>query len=187
MFGADAQTGSIGVVTINMARLGYLYKGKSIKLLIKRLYHLMDLAKSTLEKKRAVIKELNSRGLFPYTFRYVRSFDTFFSTIGINGMNECIRNFSDNKNDITDEMGQAMAMMIMEKIRERLLQYQEETGNLYNFEATPGEGTTYRFAKEDLKRFPDIIQAGVPEAPYYTNSSQLPATFGEDVFDALDH
>lgn len=187
LFGADAQTGSIGVVTINMARLGYLYKGKSIKLLIKRLYHLMDLAKSTLEKKRVVIKELNSRGLFPYTFRYVRSFDTFFSTIGINGMNECIRNFSDNKNDITDEMGQAMAMMIMEKIRERLLQYQEETGNLYNFEATPGEGTTYRFAKEDLKRFPDIIQAGVPEAPYYTNSSQLPATFGEDVFDALDH
>lgn len=186
LFGADAQTGSIGVVTINMARLGYLYKGKSIKMLIKRLYHLMDLAKSTLEKKRVFVQDMYERGLFPYTKRYVRSFDTFFSTIGINGMNECIRNFSDDKNDITDEMGQAMAMMIMEKIRARLLQYQEETGNLYNLEASPGEGTTYRFAKEDQKRYNDIIQAGVPEAPYYTNSSQLPANFGEDLFAALD-
>lgn len=186
LFGSDAQTGSIGVVTINMARLGYLYKGKSIKQLINRLYHLMDLAKSTLEKKRAVVKELNARGMYPYTSRYIRTFDTFFSTIGINGMNECIRNFSDDKNDITDEMGQAMAIQIMDLIKRRLNQYQEETGNLYNLEATPGEGTCYRFAREDAKRYPDIIQAGVPEAPYYTNSSQLPAAFGSNVFDALD-
>lgn len=186
LFGADAQTGSIGVVTINMARLGYLCKGKSIKVLLRRLYKLMDMAKSTLEKKRAVVKELNERGLFPYTQRYIRTFDTFFSTIGVNGMNECIRNFSNDKNDITDPVGQVMAMSILEKIRERLSQYQEETGNLYNLEATPAEGTTHRFAKEDIKRFPDIIQAGVPEAPYYTNSTQLPANFGPDVFEALD-
>lgn len=139
LFGSDAQTGSIGVVTINMARLGYLYKG-NIKGLMKRLYQLMDMAKSTLEKKREVVKLLNERGLFPYTKRYIRTFDTFFSTIGVNGMNECIRNFSNDKNDITDATGQVMAMTIMEKIRERLTKYQEETGNLYNLEATPAEG-----------------------------------------------
>lgn len=189
LFGADAQTGSIGVVTINMARLGYLYKGKSIKLLIKRLYHLMDLAKSTLEKKRAVIKELNSRGLFPYTFRYVRSFDTFFSTIGINGMNECIRNFSDDKNDITDEMGQAMAMMIMEKIRERLLQYQEETGNLYNFEATPGEGCLRADTKvltiDGPKPIGDLVDQKVPLLSFNRETKKLEYKSGNIFFDSV--
>lgn len=227
LFGSDSQTGSVGVVTINLARLGYLYKGDE-KGYLKRLFKLMDYAKSTIEKKRKFIKEMVLRGLYPYTRRYINSakdgFTTFFSTIGVNGMNESIRNFTNDEHDITDEFGQRFAMKICKAIRERLSVYQEETGNLYNFEATPGEGTTYRFAKEDRKRFgmadkfyvhcPEhglqevpagtedtaacpvcgevcqrtrgIIQAGFEDMPYYTNSTQLPANYGEDVFSALD-
>ena len=186
LFGSDAQTGSIGVVTINLARLGYLFKG-DLKGLYKRLDHLMDLAKSTLEKKRVFVKEMNARGLYPYTRRYLKTYDTYFSTIGVNGGNEMIRNFTNDEYDITDERGQKMAKDLLAHIRERLLKYQDETGNLYNLEASPGEGTCYRFAREDQKKFgDDIIQAGVPEAPYYTNSTQLPVYYTEDVFTALD-
>lgn len=185
LFGADAQTGSVGVVTINMARLGYLYKGDE-KLLVKKLDTLMELAKSTLEKKRKFVVEMNKRGLYPYTRRYLKTFDTFFSTIGVNGMNEMVRNFTNDEYNITDPRGKDMCLRILDHIREKLLIFQEETGNLYNLEATPGEGTTYRFAKEDKKRFDDIIQAGVPEAPYYTNSSQIPVNYTADAFEALD-
>ena len=186
LFGSDAQTGSIGVVTINLARLGYLFKG-DLKGLYKRLDHLMDLAKSTLEKKRVFVKEMNARGLYPYTRRYLKTYDTYFSTIGVNGGNEMIRNFTNDEYDITDPRGQKMAMDLLTHIRERLLKYQDETGNLYNLEATPAEGTTYRFAREDQKQYGDaILQAGTPDAPYYTNSTQLPVYFTDDVFTALD-
>jgi ribonucleoside-triphosphate reductase len=185
LFGSDAQTGSIGVVTINMARLGYLYKG-NFPLLKKKLIHLMELAKSTLEKKRSFINELYLRGLYPYTRRYLKGFNTFFSTIGVNGMNEMVRNFSNDEYDITSYEGQKMCIELLDLIRSKMSNYQEETGNLYNLEATPAEGTTYRFAKEDIKRFPDIIHAGTEKEPYYTNSSQLPVNFTDDPFEALD-
>lgn len=185
LFGSDAQTGSIGVVTINMARLGYLYKG-DLKALYKRLGQLMDMARSTLDKKRAFVEEMNLRGLYPYTRRYVRTLDTFFSTIGVNGMNEMVRNFTNDEYDITDARGQKMALDILKWMNERMVGYQETGKALWNLEATPAEGTTTRFAREDIKRYPDIIQAGFPDAPYYTNSSQLPVDFSDDVFAVLD-
>ena len=185
LFGSDAQTGSIGVVTINMARLGYLYKG-DLKSLYKRLGQLMDMARSTLDKKRAFVEEMNLRGLYPYTRRYVRTLDTFFSTIGVNGMNEMVRNFTNDEYDITDARGQKMALDILKWMNERMVGYQETGKALWNLEATPAEGTTTRFAREDIKRYPDIIQAGFVDAPYYTNSSQLPVDFSDDVFAVLD-
>jgi ribonucleoside-triphosphate reductase len=184
LFGSAEMTGSIGVVTINMARLGYLYKGDKVALL-ERLTELMDLAKSTLEKKRKFVQEMYDRGLYPYTKRYLPGFNNHFSTIGVNGMNEMIRNFTSDKENIATEWGARFAKEILDFMRERLKKYQEETGNLYNLEATPAEGTTYRFAKEDKKRFPNIIQAGFEDAPYYTNSSQLPADWTDDPFEAL--
>lgn len=185
LFGSDSQTGSIGVVTINMARLGYLYKG-DFKGMKSRLKELCDMASSTLEKKRKKVVELNEMGLFPYTRRYINTFDTFFSTIGVNGMNEMIRNFTNDEYDIADSRGQQMAKELLDFINVQLLRYQDETGNLYNLEATPAEGTTYRFAREDAKRFDDIIQAGYEDAPYYTNSSQLPVDFSADPFAVLE-
>ena len=185
LFGSDSQTGSIGVVTINMARLGYLYKG-DMDGLKRRLKELCDMAKSTLEKKRKVVQKYNEEGLYPYTRRYINTLDTFFSTIGTNGMNEMIRNFTNDEYDITDIRGQQMAKDLLDYMNELILGYQQETGILYNLEAVPGEGTCYRFAKEDIKRFPDILQAGYAEAPYYTNSSQLPVDFSDDPFAALD-
>jgi len=185
LFGSAEMTGSIGVVTINMARLGYLHKGDREKL-FEELEHLMDLAKSTLEKKRVFVQRMYERGLYPYTARYLPGFNSHFSTIGINGVNEMIRNFSDDKNHIADEFGMKLAHEIIEFMRTKMVAYQEETGNLYNLEATPAEGTTYRFAKEDKKRFESIIQAGEGDNIYYTNSSQLPAGFTDDPFEALD-
>jgi len=185
LFGSAEMTGSIGVVTINAARLGYLYKGDK-KALYDEVVRLMDLAKSTLEKKRVFIQEMYDRGLYPYTKRYLPGFNNHFSTIGINGVNEMIRNFTDDKNNITDEIGTDFALELLDFMREKLKAYQEETGNLYNLEATPAEGTTYRFAKEDKKRFPDILQAGFEKNIYYTNSSQLPANYTDDPFEALD-
>ena len=185
LFGSAEMTGSIGVVTINMARLGYRFKGDK-KGFFKELTRLMDIAKSTLEKKRAFVNEMFERGLYPYTKRYLPNFNNHFSTIGVNGMNEMIRNFTDDRFDITDEWGVEFALEILDFMRERLKKYQEETGNLYNLEATPAEGTTYRFAKEDKKRFPDIIQAGMGENIYYTNSSQIPVGYTDDPFEALD-
>ena len=185
LFGSDSQTGSIGVVTINMARLGYLYKG-DFEGMKSRLKELCDMASSTLEKKRKKVVELNEMGLFPYTRRYINTFDTFFSTIGVNGMNEMIRNFTNDEYDIADPRGQQIAKELLDFINAQLLRYQDETGNLYNLEATPAEGTTYRFAREDAKRFADIIQAGYEDAPYYTNSSQLPVDFSADPFAVLE-
>ena len=185
LFGSAEMTGSIGVVTINAARLGYLYKGDK-KALYDEVVRLMDLAKSTLEKKRVFIQEMYDRGLYPYTKRYLPGFNNHFSTIGINGVNEMIRNFTDDKNNITDEVGTDFALELLDFMREKLKAYQKETGNLYNLEATPAEGTTYRFAKEDKKRFPDILQAGFEKNIYYTNSSQLPANYTDDPFEALD-
>ena len=185
LFGSAEMTGSIGVVTINMARLGYLYKGDK-EALLERLEYLMNLAKSTLEKKRKFIKTMYDRGLYPYTKRYLPSFNNHFSTIGVNGMNEMIRNFTGDRENIATPWGIEFAKEILEFMRKKLVEFQEETGNLYNLEATPAEGTTYRFAKEDKKRFPNIIQAGFPDAPYYTNSSQLPVDYTDDPFEALE-
>ncbi len=185
LFGSAEMTGSIGVVTINMAKLGYLCKDNKDALFF-RLTRLMDLAKSTLEKKRVFVQELYDRGFYPYTKRYLKGFKNHFSTIGVNGINEMIRNFTHDREDVTSENGVKFAIEVLEFIRNRLRKYQEETGNLYNLEATPAEGTTYRFAKIDKKRFPDIIQAGFGENIYYTNSSQIPANYTDDPFEALE-
>ena len=184
LFGSAEQTGSIGVVTINCARLGYLFKGDE-KGLFARLDHLADMAKDSLEIKRKVVQRLMDDGLFPYTRRYLGKLRNHFSTIGVNGINEMIRNFTNDKDDITTEFGHNFALRLLDHLRERMKSYQEETGSLYNLEATPAEGTTYRFAREDKKRYPDIIQAGTPDHPYYTNSSQLPVGYTDDPFEAL--
>lgn len=185
LFGSAEMTGSIGVVTINMARLGFLYKGNK-EGLYKRLDELMLHAKSTLEKKRVFIQEMYERGLYPYTKRYLPGFRNHFSTIGVNGINEMIRNFTSDSYDIADKRGEEFAIELLEYIRDRMVQFQEETGNLYNLEATPAEGTTYRFAKEDKKRYGgSIIQAGMGDNIYYTNSSQIPVDLTNDPFEAL--
>ncbi len=184
LFGSAEMTGSIGVVTINMARLGYLYKGDRAAL-ENGLCRLLDLAYSTLEKKRRFIEKMFDRGLYPYTKRYLPHFKNHFSTIGVNGINEMIRNFTDDKRDIADPKGELFALQTLDLIRAKLTSYQEQSGNLYNLEATPAEGTTYRFAKEDKKRFCDIIQAGEGEQIYYTNSSQLPVDYTQDPYKAL--
>ena len=184
LFGSAEMTGSIGVVTINLARLGYLFK-QNREALFARLGELLDLAKSCLEKKRTFVQEMYDRGLYPYTRRYLPTFRNHFSTIGVNGMNELLRNFSNDSMDITSEEGRTFAEEILEFIRLRMQEYQEETGNLYNLEATPAEGTTHRFAREDQKRYPDILQAGPVGQRYYTNSSQLPVDHTSDLFRAL--
>lgn len=184
LFGSAEMTGSIGVVTINMARLGYLYKG-NISALYERLDFLLELSKSTLEKKRLFIQEMYDRGLYPYTKRYLPHFRNHFSTIGVNGINEMIMNFTNNADNITTESGIGFASEVLDYIRTKMQMFQEQTGNLYNLEATPAEGTTYRFAKEDKKRYTDIIQSGVDENIYYTNSSQIPVNHTDDPFEAL--
>ncbi|MCC2320606.1 ribonucleoside triphosphate reductase [Cellulomonas xiejunii] len=185
LFGSGEQTGSIGVVTVNCARLGFLHPGDEESLLTD-LDRLLDLARTSLELKRTTIQRLMDEGLFPYSRRYLGSLDSHFSTIGVNGLNEMVRNFTGDLYDITDERGHAMALRVLDHVRERMVEFQEETGNLYNLEATPAEGTTYRFAKEDKKRYPSILQAGTSEHPYYTNSSQLPVGFTDDPFEALE-
>jgi anaerobic ribonucleoside-triphosphate reductase len=184
LFGSAEMTGSIGVVTINMARLGYLFKGNKAEL-FNQLDRLLSISKSTLEKKRVFIQEMYDRGLYPYTKRYLQHFRNHFSTIGVNGMNEMIVNFTGNQDVITSLSGIEFASEILEHIRNRMKEFQSATGNLYNLEATPAEGTTYRFAKEDKKRFPNILQAGQEENIYYTNSSQIPVDHTEDPFEAL--
>jgi ribonucleoside-triphosphate reductase len=184
LFGSAEQTGSIGVVTINCARLGYLYKGDE-KALFENVDRLLTIGKDSLELKRKVIQRLLDQGLFPYTKRYLGTLRNHFSTLGVNGIHEMIRNFTDDHEDITTEFGRDLALRLLDYVRERMKAFQEETGHLYNLEATPAEGTTYRFAKEDRKQFSDILQAGTSEAPYYTNSSQLPVGFTDDAFEAL--
>ncbi|WP_293934418.1 ribonucleoside triphosphate reductase [Iodobacter sp.] len=184
LFGSAEQTGSLGVVTINCARIGYEFKGNEAGLLA-RIDTLMELAKQSLEIKRKLIGRLIDGGLYPYTKRYLGTLRNHFSTLGVNGINEMIRNFSDDQDDISSEAGYALAIRLLDHIRAKMSAFQEETGHLYNLEATPAEGTTYRFAKEDKKFYPDILQAGTVEQPFYTNSSQLPVGFTDDPFEAL--
>ncbi|MCL6416394.1 ribonucleoside triphosphate reductase [Aestuariirhabdus sp. Z084] len=184
LFGSAEQTGSLGVVTINCARLGYLFKGNR-EALFARVDELMNLARNSLEIKRKVIQNYIDAGLFPYTKRYLGTLRNHFSTIGVNGINEMVRNFTSDQLDITSAAGHQLAVDLLDHIRERMQLFQEETGHLYNLEATPAEGTTYRLAKEDRKRFAGIIQAGTDDKPYYTNSSQLPVGHTDDPFEAL--
>ena len=185
LFGSAEQTGSLGVVTINCARLGYRRKGDEAALLAD-LDRLLDLGRDSLEIKRTEIQRLMDDGLFPYTRRYLGTLRNHFSTLGVNGINEMIRNFTDDVEDVTTPAGHALAERLLDHVRARILAFQDETGHMYNLEATPAEGATYRFAKEDRSRWPDILQAGTPENPYYTNSSQLPVGYTDDPFEALD-
>ena len=185
LFGSAEQTGSVGVVTINCARLGYLYAGNE-EALLSRLDELMEIGKNSLEIKRKVIQRHMDAGLFPYTKRYLGTLRNHFSTLGVNGINEMVRNFTRDQHDITSEFGHQFALRLLDYVRGKMLAFQEETGHMYNLEATPAEGTTYRFAKEDKKRYTDIIQAGTRDMPYYTNSSQLPVGFTDDPFEALE-
>lgn len=181
LFGADEFTGSIGVVTINLPQIGYLAQNE--EQFFKRLDYLMDLAKESLCIKRKVIQKLYDGGLYPYTRRYLKTLVNHFNTIGLCGMNECCLNFLGV--DITNPKGKAFAEKVLTHMRERMQDYQEETGDLFNLEATPAESTSYRLALHDKKQFPDIITSGTTE-PFYTNSSQLPVDYTADVFEALD-
>ena len=185
LFGSAEQTGSVGVVTINCARLGHVYQGDE-EALYARLDGLLEMGKNSLEIKRKVIQQYMDNGLFPYTKRYLGTLRNHFSTLGVNGINEMIRNFTADEQDITSPWGHAFALRFLDHVRTRMLAFQEETGHMYNLEATPAEGTTYRFAREDRKRYPAILQAGTEDMPYYTNSSQLPVGFTDDPFEALE-
>lgn len=184
LFGSGEQTGSIGVVTINCARLGHLYKDKGA--LYQRLDYLLEMAAQSLETKRETIGQYLEHGLFPYTKRYLHSLSNHFATIGVNGINEMIRNFTGDCEDISSPAGQDMALEFLEHIRNKMQDFQARFHNLYNLEATPAEGTTYRFARKDRSMYPEMIQAGSEEAPYYTNSSQLPVGYTANPFQALD-
>ena len=181
LFGSDEFTGSIGVVTINLPRIGYLAASEADY--FARLDRLMDLAAESLTIKRKVINRLLDAGLFPYTSRYLRHLNNHFSTIGLVGMNESLLNFRGV--DLLDPDGREFALKVLEHMRDRLADYQERTGDLFNLEATPAESTSYRLAKHDMEAFPDIISSGEAE-PYYTNSSQLPVDYTDDIFEALD-
>lgn len=186
LFGSAEQTGSLGVVTINCARLGYRFSDDPVGL-YRELDRLLELACDSLEIKRQAIQQWMDAGLYPYTRRYLGTLHNHFSTVGVNGLNEMVRNITRDRLDIADDEGRDMALALLDHVRARLREFQESTGHLYNLEATPAEGTTYRFAKEDAKRFPGILQAGSTEAPYYTNSSQLPVGHTDDPFAALIH
>lgn len=189
LFGSAEQTGSIGVVTLNMARLGYLSKGNST-LLIEKLNKLLELAKNSLETKRKVLSDLLEKGLYPYTKRYLGQWQHHFSTIGVNGMNEmCMNHFRDRKENLYEsKKAREFCLQILDNIREKMKQFQVETGNMYNLEATPAEGAMYRFAKKDKELFGnDILQANTKsQYPFYTNSSQLPVACTDDPYEALD-
>ena len=184
LFGSAEQTGSVGVVTINCARLGHTCRGDEAALMA-RLDHLLGLGRDVLETKRKVVQRYIDQGLYPYTRRYLGTLRNHFSTLGVNGINEMIRNFSGDAEDVTTPAGHALAVRLLDRVRARMTEFQEETGHLYNLEATPAEGTTYRFAREDRKRYPGILQAGTEAQPYYTNSSQLPVGHTDDPFEAL--
>lgn len=184
-FGSGESTGSIGVVTINMPRIAYLAKDEAD--FFKRLKHMMDIAARSLKVKRQVISKLLGEGLYPYTKRYLGNFDNHFSTIGLIGMNEVGLNAKWIRKDMTDKRTQEFTKKVLNYMRERLSDYQEHYGDLYNLEATPAESTTYRLAKHDVERFGDIVTAGNEgDRPYYTNSSHLPVDYTDDIFSALD-
>ncbi len=193
LFGSNPLTGSIGVVTINMPRLGYIANTKEE--LFDKLLNLMNVARKSLEIKRSFVEEYTLKGLYPYSRYYMEDiykrfggyWKNHFNTIGINGLNECVSNFFKGKEDISTEKGREFALEIMDFMRERMADFQNEDNQLYNLEATPAESTGYRFAKADKKIYPDIITAtSASDDPYYTNSSQLPVGYTSDVFDALD-
>ena len=183
-FGSGESTGSVGVVTINMPRLAYLASDEVD--FYRRLDHLMDVAARSLKTKREVITRLLNAGLYPYTKRYLGTFENHFSTIGLVGMNEACLNAGWLRVDLTHEPAQAFTKDVLNHMRDRLSDYQEKYGDLYNLEATPAESTTYRFAKHDKEQFPDIVTANDQGKPYYTNSSHLPVGFTDDIFSALD-
>ena len=183
-FGSGESTGSVGVVTINMPRLAYLASDEVD--FYRRLDHLMDVAARSLKTKREVITRLLNAGLYPYTKRYLGTFENHFSTIGLVGMNEACLNAGWLRADLTHESAQAFTKDVLNHMRDRLSDYQEKYGDLYNLEATPAESTTYRFAKHDKEQFPDIVTANDQGKPYYTNSSHLPVGFTDDIFSALD-
>ncbi len=183
-FGSGESTGSVGVVTINLPRIAYLAKDEAD--FYHRLDKLMDIAARSLKTKRTVITKLLDAGLYPYTKQYLGTFDNHFSTIGLIGMNEAGLNAKWLRKDLTDPSTQQFAKDVLNHMRERLSDYQEQYGDLYNLEATPAESTTYRFAKHDKEQFPDIITANEDGTPYYTNSSHLPVGYTEDIFSALD-
>jgi ribonucleoside-triphosphate reductase len=189
LFGSGSKTGSIGVVTIGLPRIGYLSKTK--KEFFERLARIMDLAKESLEIKRKVLENYIEKGLYPYSRYYLQDIKQMrgkywanhFSTIGLVGMNECLLNFMGE--NIATKRGRKFALEVLDFMRERLVKYQEETGNIYNLEATPAESTAYRLALKDKERYPDIITSGTKKVPYYTNSTQLPVNYTDDVFEAL--
>ncbi|MEK7664791.1 MAG: ribonucleoside triphosphate reductase [Patescibacteria group bacterium] len=189
LFGSQPLTGSIGVVTMNLPRIGYLSKTK--KDFFERLGHLMDLAKESLEIKRKALENFIEKGLYPFSRHYldgVKSirnsyFGNHFSTIGLIGMNEALLNFLGE--DISSKNGKKLALEVLDFMREKMVKFQEKTGNMYNLEATPGEGTSYRQARTDREKYPDIITAGTKEIPYYTNSTHLPVDYTTDPFEAL--
>ena len=183
-FGSGESTGSVGVVTINMPRIAYLASDEAD--FFRRLDRMMDIAARSLKIKRTVISRLLNEGLYPYTKRYLGTFDNHFSTIGLVGMNEACLNANWLRCDLTDANAQEFTKKTLNHMRERLSDYQEKYGDLYNLEATPAESTAYRLAKHDKERYPDIITASQGETPYYTNSSHLPVSFTDDVFTALD-
>ncbi len=184
-FGSGESTGSIGVVTINLPRIAYLAVDE--RDFYKRLDHVMDIAARSLKVKRDVISKFLDAGLYPYTKRYLGTFNNHFSTIGLIGMNEVGLNASWIREDLTNEKTQKFAEDVLNHMRDRLMDYQEQYGDLYNLEATPAESTTYRLAKHDKAQYPNIVTAGAPgETPYYTNSSHLPVGYTSDIFDALD-
>jgi len=190
LFGAGALTGSLGVVTLNLPKIGYLAKTK--KEFLNIVGEKMDLAKDSLELKRKVLENYISKGLYPYSKHYLSGvkkakngyYANHFSTIGLIGMNECLMNFLGE--DVASKSGKKFALEIMDFMRKKLVEYQTETNHIYNLEATPGEGTSYRLAKKDKEDYPDIITAGTEEVPYYTNSTQLPVNYTDDVFEALE-
>lgn len=183
LFGSDEFTGSIGVVTLNLPRLAYL--SKSEPEFFQKLSKLMDLAKRSLEAKRAVVEKLNAEGLYPYTKRYLKNFDNHFSTIGLIGMNEACLNARWLGKTLENRESYEFSLRVLDFMRDKMKAFQEETGNLYNLEATPAESTSYRLAKIDKQKFPQILTAG-KDNPYYTNSSNLPVDFTSDIFTALD-
>ncbi len=183
LFGSAEMTGSVGVVTINLPRIGYLSQSKEE--LFKRIEKLMDMARESLEIKRKLVEHNMEKGLMPFSKRYLGTLDNHFCTIGLVGMNEALLNFLGPEYNITSKEGKAFAEDILDFMRDKLTKFQEETGHMYNLEATPAEGTSYRLARSDKKKYHDIIQQGDKE-PYYTNSSQLPVGFTEDIFEALE-
>jgi len=189
LFGSGALTGSIGVVTINLPRIGYLSKTK--RDFFDRLAKIMDIAKESLEIKRKALENFMEKGLYPYSRYYLSGikkmrnsyFGNHFSTIGLVGMNEALLNFIGE--NIASRRGRKFTLEVLDFMRDRLVKYQQETGNFYNLEATPAESTAFRLALKDKERYPDIITAGTKEAPYYTNSTQLPVNYTDDIFEAL--